>query len=413
MLSNEVVNINIIANNETGEIEVIENKITTKKEEDEYITPQDYFDNPDIIKKMKLPDLRKTLKFYKNSMIIPNNSTQQIKNAKAAVKSLHDFTLVGNKKDILQRLVNYFDQERLVVKIQKIIRAYFVKKLFTLIGPGFKDKNICVNTVDFSTLENLNEITIFDFYSYKDQNNKIYGFKLSSLNTLIKKRKYKPIENPFNRENINYLLDDINKLKRINKIVQTKFIPPKRKIIQQNVKPIRRIRNNNTRNNTPFTRIHESLLHEYNYDCEMMLNFLRTTRSKTIQERARLLFTEIDNLGNYSNYEWFSSLDRRGYIRFFRILRDIWVYRAQIPVRIKFKICPLWDPFLILTDINSLNELSIEQLQSLCLSVMEDMIYTGVDNEFKTLGALHVLSVLTVVNHGARQALPWLYESLI
>ena len=152
---------------------------------------------------------------------------------------------------------------------------------------------------------------------------------------------------------------------------------------------------------------------EYNYDCDAMINFIRITRSKTIQERARQLFTEIDNLGNYSNLVWFTVLDRRGYLRYFRILRDVWTYRARIPTDIKFKICPLWDPFFILTEVSNINDLTLEQLQCLCLSVMEDMVYTGVDTEFKTLGSLHVLSVLTIVNNGARQALPWLYDSLI
>ena len=60
-----------------------------------------------------------------------------------------------------------------------------------------------------------------------------------------------------------------------------------------------------------------------------------------------------------------------------------------------------------------LNEYSIDELQCLCLSVMEDLIYTGVDTEYKTLGAFHVLSVLTVVSYPAREAMPWLYESLV
>ena len=411
MLANEVVDVNIISNNETGQIEIIENNKKVEKKQ-EFITPSDYVNNPEIINKIKLPDLKNTLKFYKNSMIIPNNSTLEIKRAKAAIKSIHDFALVGNKKVIQERLINYFKQEILAIKIQKIARHYFVKKLLHLIGPGFKNTKLCVNQVDFSTLEPLNELPIFDFFSYKDNGDKIYGFQLSSLQMLIKKRKYKPIQNPFNRENISYLLNDINQISRINKIIQTPYVCKKREIVKQNVKPQRRIRNNNSRNNHS-NRIQEMLLIEHNYDCETMLNFIRTTRNKTIQERTRLLFNEIDSFGNYSNFEWFSNLDRRGYIRYFRILRDIWIYRAQIPTTIKFKICPLWDPFLILTDIHSLNELSIEQLQKLCLSVMEDMVYTGVDIEFKTLGALHVLSVLTVVSHGARVALPWLYESLI
>jgi len=411
MLANEVVDVNIISNNETGQIEIIENnKIVEKKEE--FITPNDYYYNPGIINKIKLPDLKKTLKFYKNSMVIPNKSTLEIRNAKCAIRTIHDFALVGNKKILQERLTNYFKQEFLAIKIQKIVRQYFVKKLFILIGPGFKNIQLCVNRTDFSTLEPLNELSIYDFYSYKDSNDKIYGFQLSSLEMLIKKRRHKLLQNPFTREDINYLLEDIRKLRRINQIILTKYIPKKRVIVKQNVKPTPRVRNNNSRNNHT-TRIQEMLFIEHNYDCETMFTFIRTTRNKTIQERTQQLFVEIDSLGNYSNYEWFSNLDRRGYIRYFRILRDIWIYRAQIPTTIKFKICPLWDPFLILTDIHSLNELSIEQLQKLCLSVMEDMVYTGLHQEFKTLGALHVLSVLTIVSHGARIALPWLYESLM
>ena len=414
MLTNEVIDVNIISNNETGEIEIIENKQEKEKEKekDEYITSYHYYKDNKVIKKLKLPELKKTLKFYKNSMTIPNNSYQEIRKAKTAIKKIHDFTLGGDKKTIQNRLIKYFEQERLVIEIQKSVRRFFVKKLLLLIGPGFMNKQLCVNQSDFSTLEPLTELPIYDFFSYKDTNGKIYGFQLESIKMLIKKRRHKSIENPFNRENMNKYIETINSLTRINLIVQNKNVIKKRELVNQRVKPPSRTQNNE--NQLPYsTRMQDILYSEHNYDCEAMLQFIRTTRGKTIQERIRLLFVEIDQLGNYSNYEWFSSLDRRSFIRYFRILRDIWGYRAQMPSVIKFKICPLWDPFLILTDVHSLNELTIEQLQGICLSVMEDMVYTGVSNEFKTLGSIHILSVLTIVNHGARQALPWLYESLI
>ena len=413
MLSNEIVDVNIISNNETGKIEIIEKPINEKKE-DEYVTPKDYLMNSDIINTLKLPDLKKTLKFYKNSMIIPNHTNTHIKKAKAAIKHMHDFALVGNKKIIQERLKYYFEQERLAIRIQKITRGFFVRKMISLIGPAINDHSLCINDSDFNTLEPLKEIDIFDFYSYKDSQGKIYGFQLSSLLTLIKKRKHKTLENPFNREKINYLITPVKRLNNLNKIIQTKYIPGERKLYKINVKPRAPVKPTGIRNQqNGVTRMQEMLLTEYNYEYDTMLNFIRNTRSKTISERSILLFVEIDQLGNYSNNEWFTNLDRRGYLRYFRILRDIWIYRAQIPSTIKFKICPLWDPFLILSDVNGLNDLSIEQLQSLCLSVMEDMVYTGVDTEFKTLGAIHALSVLTLVSHEARIALPWLYESLI
>jgi 5-methylthioribose kinase len=145
-----------------------------------------------------------------------------------------------------------------------------------------------------------------------------------------------------------------------------------------------------------------------------MIEKIRIIRTKTFDERARLLFMEIDQLGNYTHHQWFSDLDRRNHLRFYRILKDIWTYRAQIPSIVKSKICPLWDPFVMISS-NSINmcELPFDQLQNVCISIIEDMIYTGIDNEYKTIGAFHVLSALTVVNQDARVSLPWLYESLV
>jgi len=44
---------------------------------------------------------------------------------------------------------------------------------------------------------------------------------------------------------------------------------------------------------------------------------------------------------------------------------------------------------------------------------MENMVYGTRDIEYRKLGALHLLSILTVVSEEARQSMPWLYESII
>ena len=67
MLTNEVVNVDITSNNETGEIIIKENKIENvinKNVENEYnyTMPEDYFKNPEIIKSMK--NLVTTLDLY-------------------------------------------------------------------------------------------------------------------------------------------------------------------------------------------------------------------------------------------------------------------------------------------------------------------------------------------------------------
>jgi hypothetical protein len=200
------------------------------------------------------------------------------------------------------------------------------------------------------------------------------------------------------------IVPNIRKLNRINNIIFKKT-PIKKEIQKKTSQPARII------SNSYQTR---SLLLgvEYNYNHSEMLHFIRSIRAKSIDERTRALFIEIDQLGNYSNYQWFQNLERRNYLRYFRILKDIWCYRAQIPINVKIKICPLWDPFIMLST-DDLIDLTIDQMKARCLCVMEDMVYTGVDTEFKTLGALHVLSVLTIVSREARVNMPWLYESLM
>ena len=150
-----------------------------------------------------------------------------------------------------------------------------------------------------------------------------------------------------------------------------------------------------------------------NYNVDDMIEKVRQIRRQNFQDRARSLFMEIDQLGHYTQAEWFTQLTAPSYLRFFRCLRDLWMYRAQLSLDTKLRICPLWDPFISLTyDQINYSELSLEQIRTLCISVMEDMVFTGIDNENKMLGSFHVLSALTVVSLPARNNMMWLYESL-
>ena len=146
---------------------------------------------------------------------------------------------------------------------------------------------------------------------------------------------------------------------------------------------------------------------------EQRITRLRTIRAKSVSDRIQTLFMEIDQLGNYTHSQWFSSLDRREYIRLFRTLFDIWSYRGQLTRETKLMISIIEDPF---NEINReriyLHEASIDVIKEICLKVMENMVYNGVDDEYRKIGALHVLTALTGVSVGARTSLPWLYEAL-
>ena len=416
-MSTDLFDVTIRSNTVTNEIEIIENKLVYQNlpppVQCEYITYIQYRENPNSIQSLKLSQIRDTLKFYKNTMVIPISYSSPMKrDAKSAIKTVHDFALTGTKQVLMERLISYLIQEERAVQIQRIVRGWFVRRAIKLRGIALRNRKLCVNDTDFYSLEPLENIHYFDFFSYTDTNNFTYGFEMDSLQEYLK-RKTRNVKNPYNRDNMDSAVISIHALERLTAIINTPYHPIER-VAQTKPKtkpptssPVRsspntsRVRRNN---DTPTS----------NYNHIVMIEHIRDIRTKSFLERCRLLFTDIDQLGNYTQYQWFTQLDRRGTMRFYRILKDIWTYRAQIPTSVKTKICPLWDPFVMISSSSIVvAELSLDQIQNVCLSIMEDMVYTGLDTEYRTIGTFHVLSALTVVNGEARSNMPWLYESLV
>jgi len=409
MLENELIEVDMILQPDTNAPNIVESKI---KNESAIFTVKQYLSEPTIINNLKLHEIKQHLKYYKNNFQIPTYyKSYEKKEAKNAIKSIHDFTLMGTKKVLYEKLKKFFEQHRLVVIIQKSVRRFLTKVVLELMGPAKFNKKLCVNDSDFYTLEPLSNIPFDNFFSYKDKENFIYGFELSSLIQYIKVKERggelrRQIKNPYNRNSMKNEIPKIHRLCQLRRLLKGEY--------KKHILPTRiHVRNrdvsspqNDLRNRTL------SIGLEHNYNHSQMLEMIRSIRSKSNEDRTRELFIEIDQLGNYSDYRWFMNLERSCYLRYYRILKDIWTHRAQIPSYTKIKICPLWDPFGMFSTIN-VNELTTEQLMSRCLCVMEDMIYTGIERQFKTIGALHVLSVLTVINREARSNMPWLYESLI
>jgi hypothetical protein len=137
---------------------------------------------------------------------------------------------------------------------------------------------------------------------------------------------------------------------------------------------------------------------------------MNVIQSRSTDDRIRELFMEMDQLGNYTNTSWFSNLTDRGLVNLFRYLYDIWTYRGQLTQQTKNRICSLQNPFLGMTNLQTLE---VDELRKHCLHVMEHMVYTGIDIEFQRIGTLHVLSAMTLVSLPARQAMYWLYEGLV
>ena len=346
------------------------------------ITYNEYYKNTSVLKKYKQIDLKHLTKYYK-------------------------LPISGTKPILLERLTNYFLRCCQIVKIQKVFRGYLVRNYFN--KKGSNDIINCVNENDFYSLEPLKEIPIKYLFTFSC-GKFTYGCNIISLIQLIKNSKG-VVKNPYNRENIE--LKTIKTIINIYEKIKIIFgLPNDAPVInnhsllqiQGTIQENRRVRELTTRDNIIIPQ--RGLIEDRRAK-------ITEIQSKNISTRIQEVFMEMDQLGNYTHSGWFSSLDRREYIRLFRILYDIWSFRGQLSYQMKSYICIIGDPF---NEIRRqgviIHDMSIEMIQDMCLKVIEYMVYCGIDDEYKKIGALHVLTGLTGVSMGARTSLPWLYESL-
>jgi len=280
--------------------------------------------------------------------------------------------VTGNKPQLTKRIYSFLYFSTIVVKIQCLARGYLRRKYNYYHGPALTNKKICTNSSDFLSMDPLDEIPYEQFFSYKDDDGLIYGFDLLSLYNLIYKSDGK-IKNPYT----------------------TKIIKPE---VITNFRTLIRL----------------SHVLNINIVIELRDTSKDVSDKKNIELRAVTLFQNIDALGNYSNVQWFLSLNRNNLIKFLRELIDIWNYRAPLTIQIKRQICPpAGNPFYNIQSMHLLNIMDdIDDIKKAVLKSMENMVNLGVDKDSKCLGAYYVLGALTLVSVDAATALPWLYQAV-
>lgn len=286
----------------------------------------------------------------------------------------------GTKQELSINIYLFLFATNSIIKIQNAFRLYLRRKLIKLHGPAVNNKCLCVNDTDFLTMDNLNEVHETQFYSFKDDDNVIYGFDMSSILKAINRDNN--FKNPYNRKKIpvSQIINDINSINRLNKIF---------KLTINQISEI-----------------------------ELMSNL---PISKQIQLKLLALCQKLDELGNYTDMNWFTTLNSIQIIKFCRELYDIWNYRAELTSSSKLEICPNGDPFVIsgtgssgihatfnIYDYN----VSHEELKFKMIRLIENLIYKGINRDSQFLGASFVLSALTLVNENAAQSMPWLYYSV-
>jgi hypothetical protein len=369
-------------------------------------------------KQERKPDISYS-RFIRKEISLSSYKIIELKKAAKSFK-LH---ITGTKPVLIQRIQTYFNKMTSAIVIQKNFRRWIVQFYFQLHGPALRNRSLCVNDTDFVTMEPLNEIPDEQFFSYTDEKHFTYGFNVASLIQLIQQKAI--VHNPYNREKISsILIYKIITFYKLSCILYESFREENpsfdgnpRSIYRvinaiSNIVPIVQEEHHQPELITdymPQIQNMHILLDGDNYQRYQKINQIRL---KTMNQRIQELFMEMDQLGNYTQSEWFNQLDIRGFTRLYRYLFDIWNYRSQMTYELKMKICPFYSPFegvIIRQNVT----IDFQEIKVACLIVMENMTYLGVDEDHRKIGVFHALSALTIVSHGARMAMPWLYESVV
>lgn len=366
---------------------------------------------------INITDIHKPSRANKNTNLLPityeNFIKEQLILTKYTIPILKDAAKTykihssGKKQEIIDRLTKIFLQTKEAIQIQAAFRGWIYRYMIKLRGNALQNRSLCVNTTDFCTMEPLTEINKDYFYSVTI-NNHIYGFDVTSLIEMFKRNNK---INPYTREpwsmthinniitlyNLSFILcDGFSKLNIPYKTCKTGLV------------------NNHNRPQSSIRIDYNPITRPINREEDLIrYNNIVNIRSSSINNRINELFIEIDLLGNYTNREWFDNLDVRDYIRLYRKLYEIWYYTGELSVEVQNNICPFYSPFDgIFTRPLLHNEIQLQQIKTACLIAMENMVYSGISEDYRKIGTLHALSALTYVSLGARANLPWLYESI-
>lgn len=293
-----------------------------------------------------------------------------IKQLKQIAKE-HKLKITGNKQQLVSRIYSYLYLSNLVIRVQKRIRGCLQRKYDNIHGPAFKNRSLCTNNFDFLSMDELTTIPNEQFFSFKDDDGFIYGFDILSLHNLIYKCNG-AVKNPFNQQALtSKVIENFRSLLRLSRVLNINILTELSDVTKE------------------------------------------VSDKKSVELRALTLFQNIDALGNYSNAQWFLTLNRNQLIKFVRELVDIWQYRANLSNDVKRAICPpSGNPFQRLPNYNILQTLeNLDDVRKIILEILEKFVNTGIDKDNKCLGAYYVLGAITLVNNDAATSLPWLFEA--
>ena len=278
--------------------------------------------------------------------------------------------VTGKKELLYTRIYDSLKYNYFLIKIQSLIRKIITLNFFKIKENYSWKKNLSyINETDLYNLEPIKDIDFYNFFGFTDENNNSFGFSLYDLDKIIiNTRRNNNILNPYNKSTINQKI--INDFKKIYKISEK-------------------------------------------------LSFIKTNKKNIKKEIINIkykiidLFQHFDDLGNYTNANWFLNLNKQTLSKFYKELMDIWNYRANLSPQIKKEICPPHgSPFRYNPYSDAFRLSTLTTVQEILYNTMCNITKYSINEDRKILGTFYVLSALTLVSNDAANAMPWLYQSV-
>jgi len=322
-------------------------------------------DEPKIIKKdIMIDDINITN--YKNYDLSKLNKIK----LKKLLEKYHIPTKKKLKKTMFDNIMKFFEFisdinsqriESKIIKLQALYRGKYIRDIY-----GSLIVSKCINLMDIDGTFFFNDKIINKEINY----NNIFIFSENNFNYCFKVKSFKKNlscygKNPYTRE--------LFSKKTINNFdKRLKYMRRQKKII-------------------------------INDDKQIFLD-----KQKKFELKVLKIFQIIEELGNYVNHEWFLQLSLHELKFFYLTLKRIWKneYRS---IEEKIKILPQNDAFsIIYSRINNFLLHDKRKLQNIILNDIEKIITSGINNEYRKVGAWLVLTALTRVSSTAARSLSFL-----
>lgn len=260
----------------------------------------------------------------------------------------------GSMKLFAKNYLRYNTPKILI--IQRSYRRYLARRIY---GPTLLNQKISYNDSELVNCIPLNEIPLEYYFSYSD-NGKYYTFDIRCLIEIISeaKKDNKEPKNPYSQKVFTKQFYDNYELKKklLSKDIVLKF-----------------------------------------EECEL-------TPEQRYDQEVFDTFKEIDKLGNYTNYKWYTSLDIQGYQNLYKKLRQIWqIYQGN-----KKDIVPPDGKIFSNSDEGIKVIKNVKLLRKFVLDEVKKLVYSGKTMDDRKMGCWLFLSALVGVSFEAAHAMPHL-----